>query len=196
MLRTTAIMLQGSGGSSSHTSLAQVLGAGVPVFRQYPYCASETLRLYMNFLRLIRRHCRPEEQHDLMFRLRQEFNSRRHLRGPKRIAAALRRGEGILCFQRHLLESHEDGAAGCRRNLSPITQRLFNEKECRNTSRRSPAVSVSGSWAQLQRLAGNTVPGLRHYYSSLPVDGVRSYSGRIRKNDLTYLYCRHRRPQR
>lgn len=142
---------------------SQVLGTGVPVFRHFPYGAQDTLRLYKDFLKLIYRHHRPEEQKELLFRLRQEFAARRHLRGPKPISAALRRGAGILEFQRQVLESSEERRAhvrgkGGQRAAPPRTEEAGDG-----------ATSVNGAWAQLQKLAGNALPGLAHYHCSLPV---------------------------
>ncbi|KPA84351.1 hypothetical protein ABB37_02349 [Leptomonas pyrrhocoris] len=126
----------------------QVLGAEVPSFRDFPYRATDTLHLYRHFLQLIYRHHGPEERRDLLFRLRNEFASKRHLRGPRTVSAALKRGEGILALQRQILESREVR---------------------RGTSRDGGAQSVDALWDQLQVVSGHVLPGLRNYECSLSV---------------------------
>ncbi|KPI87345.1 hypothetical protein ABL78_3586 [Leptomonas seymouri] len=126
----------------------QVLGAEVPSFRDFPYRARDTLYLYRHFLQLIYRHHGPEERRDLLFRLRNEFSSKKHLRGPRVISAALKRGEGILALQRQILESREVR---------------------RGTSRGGGAQSVDALWDQLQVVSGHVLPGLQNYACSLPV---------------------------
>ncbi|CCW69333.1 unnamed protein product [Phytomonas sp. Hart1] len=132
----------------------QVLGAEVPSFRNFPYCACEVLYLYRHFLQLIAHHHAPEERKELLFRLRREFLSRRHLRGHRPILAALRRGQGILALQRQIL----DGKGTRRRGLA---------------SREKGAASVDGLWEQLQLVSGHKLPGLRNYEDSLPISNGR-----------------------
>ncbi|KAG5469556.1 hypothetical protein LSCM1_02779 [Leishmania martiniquensis] len=127
---------------------SQVVGAEVPSFRTFPYRAQDTLYLYRHFLQLIYHHYGPEERKDLLFRLRNEFSSKRHLRGPRAISAALKRGEGMLALQRELLQSREVR---------------------RGTSREGGAQSVDALWDQFQIVSGHVLPGLRNYENSLPV---------------------------
>eukprot|EP00796_Vickermania_ingenoplastis_P010578 gene10578-7347_t len=144
-------------GGSLHRHSSRVIGYEVPSFKDYPYHAQEVLQLYRSFLRLIAHFHRPEEQRDLLFRLRQEFSSRRHLRGHRMIAAAVRRGQGVLDFQTQML-----GAKGNKRN---------------GVARRDRgAATVDGAWAQLQLLSGNVVPGLRHFACSPSIQGGSYHS--------------------
>jgi hypothetical protein len=126
----------------------QVIGAEVPSFRDFPYRARDTLYLYRHFLQLIYRHHGPEERRDLLFRLRNEFTNKRHLRGPRVVSAALKRGEGILALQRQILESREVR---------------------RGTSRDGGAQSVDALWDQLQVVSGHVLPGLKNYECSLSI---------------------------
>ncbi|KAG5495247.1 hypothetical protein JKF63_02302 [Porcisia hertigi] len=126
----------------------QVLGVDVPTFFNFPYRAQDTLHLYRHFLQLICHHYAPEERKDLLFRLRNEFSSKRHLRGPRAISAALKRGEGMLALQRQLLQSREVR---------------------RGTSREGGAQCVDALWNQFQVVSGHVLPGLRNYENSLPV---------------------------
>lgn len=145
----------------------QVLGAEVPSFRDFPYRARDTLYLYRHFLQLIYRHHGPEERRDLLFRLRNEFSSKRHLRGPRVVSAALKRGEGILALQRQLLESREMRHA---------------------TSRDGGAQSVDALWEQLQVVSGHVLPGLQNYECSLPV----SKGGYSTQGSTNNVYSRRR----
>ncbi|CCW63675.1 unnamed protein product [Phytomonas sp. EM1] len=143
---------------------SQVLGAEVPTFFNYPYRARDVLYLYRHFLQLIYHHHAPEERQDLLFRLRNEFSSRRHLRGHRMIIAALRRGEGILALQRQVLE----GRGTRQRGMA---------------SREKGAASVDGLWEQLQIVSGHKLPGLRNYEGSLPISNgtyaTQSTSSRV-----------------
>lgn len=125
----------------------QVLGTDVPSFSNYPYRARDTLYLYRHFLQLIYRHHAPEERADLLFRLRSDFASKRHLRGPRVISAAVKRGEGILAMQRQLLSS----------------------REARQQTSSEGAGSSDSLWEQLQAVSGYVLPGLRNYQRSLPI---------------------------
>ncbi|KAK7195968.1 Complex 1 protein (LYR family) [Novymonas esmeraldas] len=145
----------------------QVLGAEVPSFRDFPFRAQDTLHLYRHFLQLIHHHYGPAERHDLLFRLRNEFSSKRHLRGPRAISAALRRGEGMLALQRQLLQSREVR---------------------RGTSRDGGAQSVDALWDQLQVVSGHVLPGLRNYEQSLTV----SQGGYTTQASTTSVYSRRR----
>ncbi|KAG5469201.1 hypothetical protein LSCM4_02599 [Leishmania orientalis] len=145
----------------------QVLGAEVPSFRNFPYRAQDTLYLYRHFLQLIYHHYGPEERKDLLFRLRNEFSSKRHLRGPRAISAALKRGEGMLALQRELLQSREVR---------------------RGTSREGGAQSVDALWDQFQVVSGHVLPGLRNYESSLPV----SHGSYVTQASTKNVYSRRR----
>lgn len=146
---------------------AQVLGTDVPSFRSFPYRAQDTLYLYRHFLQLIHHHYGPEERQDLLFRLRNEFASKRHLRGHRAVSAALKKGEGMLALQRQLLQSREVR---------------------RGTSREGGAQSVDALWDQLQVVSGHVLPGLRNYENSLPVSRG-SYVGQASTNNV---YSRRR----
>ncbi|AIO01574.1 hypothetical protein LPMP_332830 [Leishmania panamensis] len=145
----------------------QVLGTEVPSFRNFPYRAQDTLYLYRHFLQLIYHHYAPEERKDLLFRLRNEFSSKRHLHGPRAISAALKRGEGMLALQRQLLQSREVR---------------------RGTSRDGGAQSVDALWDQLQIVSGHVLPGLRNYENSLPV----SHGGYLTQASTSNVYSRRR----
>lgn len=135
---------------------SSVIGTDVPSFHQFPYCAQEVLHLYRSFLRLIYHHHHLEsERRDLLFKLRQEFAGRRHLKRPRMIASALRRGQGILTFHQQLV--------GSSRGSSQLTRK---EKE---RLRRDGATSVNDVWDQFQLIAGNVTPGLSHYHCSRPI---------------------------
>ncbi|AAQ15849.1 hypothetical protein, conserved [Trypanosoma brucei gambiense DAL972] len=124
----------------------QVLGTAVPSFYNFPYRAQDVLHLYRDLLKLIYQHP-PQERADLLFRLRNEFHSRRHLSAPKLISAAIRRGEGILNVQRGLMESRSVRARAV-------------------ASRERGAQSVDGLWDQLQIVSGHMLPGLRNFSAS------------------------------
>lgn len=89
------------------TSGAQVLGASVPSFAHFPFKYREILYLYKEFLKIIYYYHPPEERRDLLFRVRNEFQSKRHLTGRKVVSAAVRRGEGVLALQKQILERNE-----------------------------------------------------------------------------------------
>lgn len=148
---------------------SQVLGAEVPSFHDFPYRARDVLYLYRDFLQLIHYHHTPEERPDLLFRLRNEFASRRHLSGAKQITAALKRGEGMLAVQKQILEGQETRRRGV-------------------ASKQTGATSVNGLWDQLQMVSGHVLPGLRNYKKSLPVSGG-SYTAQASANSV---YSRRR----
>lgn len=143
-LRPTRLLLASS----------QVLGAAVPSFARFPYKYRDTLYLYKEFLKLIHHHYPPEERRDLLFRLRNEFQSKRHLSGRKLIAAAVRRGEGVLLLQKQMLDRRysqqllpqESGEAAGTRSLGVVSG--------------GGADNVDAVWAQLQHVSHHMVPGL------------------------------------
>ncbi|CAD2221446.1 Complex 1 protein (LYR family), putative [Angomonas deanei] len=145
VLRPTSIVLRWK-------NKPQVLGTEVPSYKDYPYRATDVLYLYKSFLQLIYHHHRPEERADLLFRLRNEFASKRHLSGPKMISAAIRKGEGILALQRQILDAKE------------VKQRSLG-------GRQDGAQSVDGLWDQLRTVSGNVLPGLQNYGASRPISG-------------------------
>lgn len=152
-------------GSSRSSNPSQVLGAGVPCFRHFPYRAQQVLQLYKQFLCLIYHHHRPEEQRDLLFRVRQEFTSRRHLKGQKVIARALRRGQGLLEYHRQLLDAKET-----TRNLVRYQKTSHrNSYLDGGSSYRAAATSVNDAWGRLKVISGNVLPGLELYDCSLPI---------------------------
>lgn len=181
--------------SSSHSgappslslSSSQVLGADVPSFRHFPYCAQEVLHLYRSFLRLVYRYHRPEEHRDLLFRLRQEFAGRRHLQGRRVIAAALRRGQGKLEFYEQLLDARtarrrERRQRVRRDELQSASPRRRGNMEGELDQGRTknveldsaePAICVDEVWQLLGNVSGHTLPGLTHYPRSLQLrDGT------------------------
>lgn len=147
----------------------QVLGTDVPSFRHFPYRAQDTLHLYRHFLQLIYHHHSPEERPDLLFRLRNEFASKRHITGAGMISAAIRRGEGILALQRQILDARE----GRQRGVA---------------SKAGGAQSVDGLWDQLQMVSGSVLPGLKNYEQSLPV----SNGTYTRQSSTHSVYSRRR----
>lgn len=137
---------------------AQVLGADVPSFENFPYLARDVLYLYRDFCRLIYRHP-PQERRDLFFRLRNEFRSKRNLSGSKAVRSALRRGEGILEAQKSLLDTRrttQSGLAGRRQHGAQCVDNVFDQLRC---------------------VAGHVLPGLRNYKSSLPLLSQRYAEG-------------------
>lgn len=130
----------------------QVLGTDVPSFEKFPYCAQDILHLYRDFCRLIQRYP-PQERPDLLFRLRNEFRSKRHLSGPRVIAMALKRGQGVLDVQRSIVEGRDIRQQG--------------------TLQKNGARSVDAVWDRVQQLSGNMLPGLRNYSASRPIAGGR-----------------------
>lgn len=167
----------------SSLSFDAVLGTDTPSFRRFPYYAQEVLHLYRAFLRLIYRHHRPEEQKELRFRLRQEFAGRRHLKGQKVIAAALRRGHGKLEFYEQLLDAKtaRQRERRLQRRKNKTVQEVKREpyrkgeenmrKEMDGTV--PPAICVDEVWQLLCNVSGHTLPGLKHYPRSITLrDGV------------------------
>lgn len=168
-------------------SSSQVLGADVPSFRHFPYCAQEVLHLYRSFLRLVYRYHRPEEHRDLLFRLRQEFAGRRHLQGRRVIAAALRRGQGKLEFYEQLLDARtarsrerrkRDRIGGLQSTSPPRRGNMEGEhgqqrKSSVEPNSAEPAICVDEVWQLLGNVSGHTLPGLSHYPRSLQLrDGT------------------------
>lgn len=167
-------------GSSRSGNPSQVLGAGVPSFRHFPYRAQQVLQLYKQFLQLIYHYHRPEEQRDLLFRLRQEFASRRHLKGQKVIAVALRRGQGMLDYHRQLLDARETKQHLVRyqRNGRRMTHHLENKGGYMHAGgATAAATSVNDAWGRLRVLSGNILPGLALYDCSLPIQESSSGGG-------------------
>ena len=153
-------------------STSQVIGATVPSFQRFPYRSRDILRLYRDFWRLVQR-LPPDERGDAAFKLRNEFRSKRHLYGEKRIgkeyhaalaryehakeSLALRdlRGTGIVRTSRHVETTDRDGA------------RITDAK--RAASRRVEAAGLEGMWAALQSRAGGCIPNLRNAPRSITV---------------------------
>lgn len=170
---SSALWMSGGCGSGSW-STSQVLGTEVPSFRHFPFQAQEILQLYKSFLRLIyTHHSRKEEQRELLFRLRQEFSGKRHLKGPKAIAAAVRRGQGILEYHTQLLDSQS--YTQWRPNQPRQSEKWCLHKR-KSDVNESGAQSVDSVWYELQRLTGNTLPGLQHYHCSLDLRESASVS--------------------
>lgn len=83
-----------------------IVGADVPVFNRFPYRASDILRLYKDFWRLVLRY--PEnERHDLIFRLRNEFRSKRYMGHKRLVGKAYARGQSLLDMYKGRLEYSE-----------------------------------------------------------------------------------------
>jgi hypothetical protein len=153
VFRATSVCLR------SVTGGPQVVGAHVPSFDHFPYKAREVLHLYRDFWRVIYRYP-PQERLDLMFRLRNEFRSKRTLAGHKVISAAVRRGQAVLEVQKSILDARgvrESSAGGGRR---PRTLSLPGD--------RNPHESVDRIFDQVQNVAGHMLPGLKRYRASLP----------------------------
>lgn len=132
----------------------QVIGAEVPSFERFPFKARAILHLYRDFWRLIYRFP-PQERQDLIFRLRNEFRSKRHLAGSKVIVGALKRGEGVLEVQKSMLEMRGIKASGAVRKGG------------------SAVGNVDVVFEQLQTTAGHMLPGLKNYKSSVKKCGER-----------------------
>ncbi|CUG92589.1 Hypothetical protein, putative [Bodo saltans] len=155
---------------SCHKSLGlggpQVIGAYVPSFDRFPYMARDTLHLYRDFWRLIYRYP-PQERPDLMFRLRNEFRSKRHLAGSKIIRSAVRRGQAILEVQKSLLDTRavKESTHAQRGGVRP--------KRLSLTSSGASQSHVDRVFDQVQDIAGHMLPGLKGYKASLNVPAHR-----------------------
>lgn len=157
MLRGTALSRKSLGGARG----PQVVGAHVPSFDRFPYKAREVLHLYRDFWRLIYKYP-PQERPDLMFRLRNEFRSKRNLAGPKVISSSVRRGQCFLEVQKSVLDARAVRESG-------YTKR--NGRRQRELSLKSSGPhqkSVDRVFDQVQDIAGHMLPGLKRYRASLP----------------------------
>lgn len=146
---------------------AQVIGADVPSYSTFPYRATAILRLYRDFWRLIYRHP-PHERHDLIFKLRNEFRSKRHLHGEKVVGTALKRGQMLLEVQKTMMESkvmRQEGFARSRGDRNGSLKGVTG----------SGAQSVDAVWEQLRVATGGTIPGLRAHHNSRNVTFASAY---------------------
>jgi hypothetical protein len=101
----------------------QVIGTPFPSFsNNFNPRSSEVLTLYRNFWRLVYQYP-PSERYDLMFRLRNEFRSKRYIRGVE-LHKAIRKGHNMFKHFRGKVEEQ----AMKQQNLSMVGQKLFKPK--------------------------------------------------------------------
>ena len=134
---------------------SQVMGATVPSYDRFPFRARDILRLYRRYWRLVHL-LPPSERMDAGFKLRNEFRSKRHITGEKRIGLIYRKA--LQQFESYKLRIEERGSRAngtVRRKNTPGSK-----------SHQVDAVSVDGAWMALKMHANGTLPNLRNVQDS------------------------------
>ncbi len=144
-MRCTVVRL-----GSSDWNRSQVLGAQVPSYDRFPFRGPDILRLYRNFFMLIQR-LPPSERPDATFKLRNEFRSKRHLIGEKRIGREYHRGRQRYEAYKALLDERDVKSQGALRRGAG------NHMTMQNTD---------AAWQLLKTRANGTVPNLRNVIPS------------------------------
>lgn len=156
-----------SGSSSSHiannlgSGNSQILGAAVPSFRHFPYKSSAILHLYKDFLSLIFSSYAPHERGELLFRLRNEFQSKKHLTNPRMIMKCLKRGEGILALQKQIEEK--------KRVRRSFPQAFRNSNNSIGDNSSGGINNVDAAWESFQYKSNSVLPGLQNVEYSVPI---------------------------
>jgi hypothetical protein len=159
------VSLRGVLGVSKHS---QVIGAAVPSYSKFPYRARDTLRLYRDFWRLINK-MPPAERPDLAFQVRNEFRSKRHAMGERRISSAINRGMAVLATQQQMFDSKAMRSSGVFKRAvkgGGADGRVDANGRRRGGAGRSEALTVDGVWEQLRVHGEGTLPNLRNVLTS------------------------------
>uniref|UniRef100_A0A7S1Q2K5 Uncharacterized protein n=1 Tax=Neobodo designis TaxID=312471 RepID=A0A7S1Q2K5_NEODS len=140
-----------------------VIGADLPAFQRYPYRGRDVLRLYRKFWGLVQR-LPAEEQKDAAFRLRNEFRSKRHAYGEKRLGKLYQQGEARYEALKETLDAREHKATGLVKTAPrPQTPGAFAVQRQGSRSRtKLDGVTVDGMWASLKSHGQGFVPNLRN----------------------------------
>lgn len=152
MLRSTATLLRVDWDRSA------IIGASLPSYSRFPYRSRDILRLYRDFWRLVQR-LPLADRPDAAFKLRNEFRSKRHIVGPKRVGKAFAAAQAQYNTLKAKLDDADVKSSGGLKHL-------MNGKTGgrQGDVRRGPfavnTLAADGAWSALKAHAGGVVPNL------------------------------------
>jgi hypothetical protein len=145
-------------------SKSSVIGAELPSHRHFPHRGRDVLRLYRKYWGLVQR-LPPEDQRDAAFRLRNEFRSKRHAYGEKRLGQLYK--QALLKYEalRASMDEQDIRATGLTRRV-PVKQpgAAFAVPRQRGAAgaTKLEGVTVDGMWSALRSHGHGFVPNLRN----------------------------------
>ena len=151
------------------------LGAEIPNFRRFPFRATQSLRLYRAFWKVLRR-LPPEDHTEAKYKLRDGFRRTRGVVSPKAVAKCLQSGYSQLEHWKSIVESQE-------------VRRVGAWQHPHSSSKDPIDFSAPGDevWEKVRVKANATIPGLV-VPGSLPV--TEALKMRLREKKMCPLYAR------